>query len=279
MRIKRCAFGLLPVLLAANVGFKAFSQLPLPDLIEAIKPSIVAVSAHDDTVLEVTSGDTLRFVSFGSGVLVRVQNRVYVLTNEHVIAIKDSLERTIRYARSVEISLNVKGIGALSFPARIERVKENLDLAALKVRCPKELVSRLEAKTVYESMWKDPTDIKEGETVIYSGYPLRLGRGERNYPLSREGIVSQLVPGSSTFLIDAFVQPGYSGSPVFLFRIEPEGWKFYFIGIAKGYPGYIADVYREVGLRPIPKIKVRENPGFSVVVGVPAIRALFGLDE
>jgi len=130
--------------------------------------------------------------------------------------------------------------------------------------------------------WESENTIREGETVLYSGYPLMLGRGHINFPLTRTGIISQVIPGQSKFLIDAFVQPGYSGSPVFLIRsipnVMPTQWDVKFIGIASSYPAHIIPVLRKVQYLKIPNVGVAENPGFAEVIGVSAIRNLLEIE-
>jgi len=76
------------------------------------------------------------------------------------------------------------------------------------------------------------------------------------------------------------VQPGYSGSPVFVIRRPsgaiPERWLFRFIGLCEAYPRYFSPIYREVRLSEIPDIYVSQNPGFTKVIGVTAIEKLLG---
>ncbi len=96
-------------------------------------------------------------------------------------------------------------------------------------------------------------------------------------------MISQLIPGENTFLVDAFVQPGYSGSPVFVIREEgqnlPPQWSYYFVGIAQAYPYSTSPIYRDVGLVPVDSMKVIENPGFARVVGTHLVKRLFGLSK
>ena len=256
------------------------AQIPYPELIEKIKPSVVGIEAHDDTLITFPDGKSRKYQSYGSGVLIATDSiNVYALTNEHVIAIKDTNEKTIRYAKDIVVSINVKDVGAFPCKGKIIKVNEELDLAALRFYFPSIIKERLMATIIDHNIWEDESNLKEGEVVLYSGYPLNLGRGKINSPLTRTGIISQLIPSSQTFLIDAFVQPGYSGSPVFLIRskqgIIPTQWFFRFIGICKAYPYSLKPVYQKVKLAEIPDIYVSENPGFSEVIGISAVKQLF----
>ena len=239
--------------------FAQLGQLPLDKVIDNIKPCIIAIEARDDTVLAIQNNDTIRYSSYGSGVIIFLDsNNVYALTNEHVVAIKNQTNnKTIRYAKNIMVSYNVKGFGAISFPAQIRKVDEDLDLVALRVFTPKELRDSLEVLGLPVKMWQEEKFLKEGEIVLYSGYPLMLGREERNYPLTRTGMISQLIPNQNTFLIDSFVQSGYSGSPVFVIRplgnSFPTTWEFKFVGLTSGFPYQMVPVYQKVQYIQIPK--------------------------
>ena len=60
------------------------------------------------------------------------------------------------------------------------------------------------------------------EEIVFIGYPSGLRDEKHSYPLIRRGITSTPVwnnfQGKQTFLIDAGVFPGSSGSPVFIFN-------------------------------------------------------------
>ncbi|MDD5529627.1 MAG: serine protease [bacterium] len=239
-------------------------QVPIPKLIKDIKPSIVGVLARDIN-------------QAGTGVFLSINKKTYILTNEHVVALKDSAGKTIKYSEDIVVTFNLKIKRAFFFQAEIEKIDENSDLAALQFYRPVDMPDSLfDAVFVPSNIWKEPGDIKEGETVIYSGYPTGWGLSyQRNYPLSRIGIVSQVIPGKEDFLIDAFVQPGYSGSPVFLVRENEKDtlskWMWYFIGIARSYP----KIYKNV----TDSIKIIENPGFANVIGTGLIKEFFKVEK
>jgi hypothetical protein len=103
-----------------------------------------------------------------------------------------------------------------------------------------------------------------------------MGVGRKNYPLSRTGIISQLVPGQNSFLIDGFIQHGHSGSPVFLIRREGTSrdtivFARYLIGITRGYPKEYGDIVEYTQYRKNPAKATILNPGFSVVTSMDCI--------
>jgi hypothetical protein len=54
-------------------------------------------------------------------------------------------------------------------------------------------------------------------------------------------------------------------------------WEFKLVGLTSGFPYQMVPVYQKVQYIQIPNVGVRENPGFSVVVGVSAIKSLFSI--
>lgn len=271
---------ILPIIFVFIISLNIYAQIPYPELIEVIKPSVVGIEAYDDTLITLPNGNFKKYQSYGSGVLIAPDSiHVYALTNEHVVAIKDTNGKTIRYAKNIIVSINVKNIGAFPCKGEIFKVDEKRDLVALRWYFPKDFKDKMIVKAMGFTTWEDESNLKEGESVLYSGFPLKMGRGQKNSPLTRTGIISQLIPGHQTFLIDAFVQPGYSGSPVFVLRrkknVFPDQWFYRFIGLCRAYPYDFNPVYREVKFSEIPGVFVIENPGFSEVVGVSAIKQLF----
>lgn len=81
------------------------------------------------------------------------------------------------------------------------------------------------------TLFEDFKNISEGDDVFFLGFPLGITTQKRITPLVRSGIVS-LKKEDHTFLIDANVFPGNSGSPVFL-RPSIVDWKTLSIGKIK----------------------------------------------
>jgi hypothetical protein len=120
------------------------------------------------------------------------------------------------------------------------------------------------------------SSLHEGDQLLYIGYPMGEGIGGRNYPLSRVGMVSQLVPGRSWYLMDGFVQHGHSGSPVFLVKEQgfgmPPVYDVYLVGIARAYPSEdFTNVYRKVGYTPTDSLYYALNPGFTYVAALDSL--------
>ena len=135
-------------------------------------------------------------------------------------------------------------------------------------------------KMIPPSQWRNTSELAEGDQVIYIGYPMFMGIGQKNYPLSRIGIISQLIKDNPFFLIDGFVQHGHSGSPVFVIRSDGNEYQRYLIGITASYPPEYADIYKEVKLIKESNKKVLINPGFTNVTSmdniIPILKGKFG---
>ncbi|MEK0338377.1 MAG: hypothetical protein QQN41_13185, partial [Nitrosopumilus sp.] len=100
---------ILPIIFVFIISLNIYAQIPYPELIEVIKPSVVGIEAYDDTLITLPNGDFKKYQSYGSGVLIAPDSiHVYALTNEHVVAIKDTNGKTIRYAKNIIVSINVK---------------------------------------------------------------------------------------------------------------------------------------------------------------------------
>jgi S1-C subfamily serine protease len=90
-----------------------------------------------------------------------------------------------------------------------------------------------------------------GDAIFVLGFPMNLAGVQRNYVIVREGIIARisemLNDKSTTFLLDSFIFPGNSGSPVII-KPEftaivgtPSNRTAYVIGVVHGYktyPGY-----------------------------------------
>ena len=103
-------------------------------------------------------------------------------------------------------------------------------------------------------MSADSNKLKEigstaGDGVFVLGFPMDLAGAQLNYVIVRQGIIARinelLDKASSTFLLDAFVFPGNSGSPVILkpeiTSIEgtPHNMRAYLIGVVDSYKAYL----------------------------------------
>ena len=113
-----------------------------------------------------------------------------------------------------------------------------------------------------------------GDGTFVLGFPMNLAGIQRNYVIVREGIISRigemLNDKSRTFLLDSFVFPGNSGSPVI---IKPEFTSIvgtqpnrtaYVIGVVHGYRPYADIAISQQTHRP--RIIFEENSGLAEVI-------------
>lgn len=115
-----------------------------------------------------------------------------------------------------------------------------------------------------------------GDGIFVLGFPMNLAGIQRNYVIVRQGgiaRISDLLDGASTsYLVDAFVFPGNSGSPVIL-RPElvsitgtPQQMNAFLIGIITSY-----QPYTDVAISPQtkrPRITFEENSGLAEVLPI-----------
>jgi hypothetical protein len=122
--------------------------------------------------------------------------------------------------------------------------------------------------------------VSAGDGVFVLGFPMNLAGSQRNYAIIREGgiarITEMLDDASSTFMIDSFVFPGNSGSPVVL---RPEitaiqGTKSvnaaYLIGMVLAYLPYTDVAVSQQTHRP--RIAFEENSGLAEVLPIDYVR-------
>lgn len=113
-----------------------------------------------------------------------------------------------------------------------------------------------------------------GDGVFVLGFPMNLAGVQRNYVIVRQGCVariSDMLDGASlSYLVDAFVFPGNSGSPVIL-RPEatsitgtPPQTNAFLIGVITSYQPYTDIAYSPQTKRP--RISFEENSGLAEVL-------------
>ncbi len=261
---------LLGILFVANAGAQSV-QNPIPWLIAETKKSVLPV-------LVWPSVNNLDPPYLGTCVLVGKEPIILALTCEHILAIKDTAGNTIRYADRIAVLANRIDGSTTMIPAEIVHADAKRDFGLLALNL-ESIEKSLSVKYIQPSRWQQSDSLHEGETIIYIGYPMGIGVpatvGSTNHPLSRTGIVSQVVPGHHYFLIDGFVQHGHSGSPVFVLfelgRNIPPRWDTYLVGIARGFPQEYTDVLQEVRLERAEGKKVLLNPGFTYVTAMDEI--------
>jgi hypothetical protein len=121
--------------------------------------------------------------------------------------------------------------------------------------------------------------VSAGDGVFVLGFPMNLAGAQRNYVILRQGCIArigEMLDGpSSTFLVDAFVFPGNSGSPVIL---RPEAISIsgtpsqnvaYLFGIVRSYLPYA-----DLAISPQThraRITFEENSGLAEVLPIDYI--------
>ncbi len=222
---------------------KAMINEPLPTFIQQLKRTAVLILT--------TNAKTVS----GTGFLtINDKNEVLVVTNKHVLS-----RGTLIYVR---VNTREK---VLDYVADVIRESKDYDIALLaleKTSPAQEWVSS--DLLIPLDLYAGSKDVVEGREVVYIGYPLGLGAEEKNYPISRTGLIAQAVTGRKTYLVDGFANHGNSGSPVFS-RSEGK-----LLGIVSSFEPDFIDSYEEG--RMISRVPF--NSGISRVISVDAIRDL-----
>lgn len=193
-------------------GFSGAADImaaPLPDTIEKVKASIVAVGTVQQTRRPPASFLGTGFI-VGDGSL--------VMTNEHVVA--KSLDTANREAWAVFV-------GTEGQVRRAKKIAKDVkhDLALLKIS----------GEPLPALSFGDSERVREGELYAFTGFPIGPVLGL--HPVTHEGIVSAITPIAiplpaskelnaliidrlrhpfDVFQLDAIAYPGNSGSPLYI---------------------------------------------------------------
>ncbi|HXH51144.1 MAG TPA: trypsin-like peptidase domain-containing protein [Terriglobia bacterium] len=236
------------------------------------------------------------------------QYEIYVVTNRHVIEdhVRDQLSERINWQPSrfrgecasaqtdpTTIMVRINPVSSSAegrqFPLPVNKwffhPNERTDIAAI----------RLNAQFLKEQGLMDvffPNDVlaadkqklktigvSAGDGVFVLGFPMNLAGIQRNYVIVRQGCIARITDMlqgvSPDFLLDTFIFPGNSGSPVIL-RPEltsitgtPAQANAYLIGIVSEYQTY-TDLAISAQTRR-PRITFEENSGLAVVLPVDFI--------
>lgn len=228
------------------------------------------------------------FVSFGTGFITEYENFNILVTCKHVVFDKEQKN----YIPNLYTSFNQKDetLGRRS----LETLKNdlginwffhknpNIDLAIMPFGINQ---TKDDIKRMSKDMFEKIDDLAAGEEIFFLGFPALGIKMDKNIkPIVRSGIIA-LIQDDKTFLIDANVFPGNSGSPVFL---KPSVMDFQtntlgqirpakFIGIINSYLPY-----HDVAISPQtkrPRIVFEENSGLANVYSVSHIQEVFETDE
>lgn len=170
-----------------------------------------------------------------------------VVTNKHIL--EHNIGGQTMAPFQVTVKVNMSDLAPTLCDASIVALHDNYDLGLLQFKLPEnkppDAVSRISPDGIeyyslkgtcflLEDSVIDDGDLREGLEVLFSGFPLKLGSDSHHtYPVTRKGMVAQVLPGSHEIVIDGFASHGNSGSPVYC--ITDKGLKL--VGIQEAvYP-------------------------------------------
>ncbi len=188
----------------------------LPDVVDKVRPSIVAVGTAYPPRQPNRKGDPVTYR--GTGFV--VGNGLQVVTNAHVLP--DKLDTDNNETIAV---FSGRGANATAHPATVVATDREHDLAVLAIQG-----APLPALSLGDS-----AKVREGQEIAFTGFPIGMVLGL--YPVTHRGIVSSITPIArpvensrslnaaqlqhlrnsrfDTFQLDATAYPGNSGSPVY----------------------------------------------------------------
>lgn len=209
-------------------------------------------------------GNTKNGSSVGTGFFFHKDNRLFVVTNKHVV--KDVLSGEF-YVLKADVAQGVKSpkLGeyiSISFNESmfIGHPNPDVDVSVMNVSG---LIDDAENK-FGPIFWKHlnidllPTDehyekfIGPMEEIVFIGYPSGLWDTKNILPIARKGMTATSCyidfEGEPKFLVDASVFPGSSGSPVFIYYLGGHSDKSgnLYAGNRIHFIGIIAKVYQRV---------------------------------
>ncbi len=207
--MKKLNFACLGILLLLNTVCSSAAET-LPDTLEKIKPSIVAVGTY-------LPKRSPRSLFMGTGFA--VANGTVVATNAHVIPNSFDSEHMEQLAVFIQQDKQDKYL-----LANLIAVDKEHDLALLKLVDAKLPVLKL----------GDVNQVREGQSYAFTGYPMGMILGL--YPVTHKAMISTISPNAipmlhagsldvklvrrlqepyNVFQLDATAYPGNSGSPLY----------------------------------------------------------------
>lgn len=197
---------------------------------------------------------------------------LFVVTNKHII--KDTIEGKLSFNQSdgeKPIFGKVFTIGYPNFEKQwIGHPQQDIDVAIMPFAPVLNELSNRGVQIFFKSITPDiiPSDkllreeIDAVEDIVFVGYPSDIYDRRNLLPVVRRGITATPISvdfeGKPTFLIDASIFPGSSGSPVFLCNIgsySPKG-KGLVVGSRVFFLGVVASVFIRKDLNTIELIDI-----------------------
>lgn len=158
------------------------------------------------------------FLPHGTGVLLNYKNVFFLVTCKHVVLKTDgtpykNLHATINKLDGSSSRKNIESIQAQFKLRWFFHDNPQVDLAISPIAID---LTIDDIKFIGEDLFEEFQNIPLGDDVFFLGYPLGLGiqNVPKLSPLLRVGVIA-LKNNDSTFLLDANIYPGSSGSPVF----------------------------------------------------------------
>jgi S1-C subfamily serine protease len=211
---------------------------------------MVTVQCHERTVRVNVPGG-----SFGSGVLIDVRDKQWLVTARHVIQDVDPGDiELVRREGKVKVRLQ-----------RVPELKPKADVA----------IFQLDQRLVSESLPVHLTDVGLvlGQDAYLLGFPLGIGvsmSDEGFYPFVKRATVSTNITqdGVKIWLVDGINNEGMSGGPVVFCKVGTTDW--HVLGVMAGH------LREEISIKES-DLKVEVNSGIVVVhdigLAVSAIEA------
>lgn len=201
-----------------------------------------------------------------------------IVTNKHPLQLE--VKGKLVKPSKIMIKVNMSEIEKTFYEADIIDLHDSYDIglllpkglvnvpkdAELKVAGDKEYYAWKNRAILLEDSIPNDSDIKEGLEVFFSGYPLSLGtKNIKNYPITRKGIVAQVIPSENEFIVDGLASQGNSGSPIYCVI----GNKIQLLGIQKGvYTDFTLGYDENGNLNSL----VTFNSGLSIVIKSSVIK-------
>lgn len=174
----------------------------------------------DERIVEVLSFRSVdsSFRTIGTSFLVRLYDSPYrqlLISNRHVFRNTDSLWLRFNLILGTGAKVDTVPLSDTTyFPYGIIYPSDTgIDLAALPMPI---YHTNWAVKCISKSYFSPISDIRRGSEIFYLGFPLGISLLDRSVPVYRKGEIAldrQLIKG--TYLLDAKVLGGSSGSPVF----------------------------------------------------------------
>jgi len=225
-------------------------------------------------------GRTLNGTSTGTGFFFQYNNHLFLITNKHVI--KDVTAGTFSVLQATSTLDEKEPILGSSVPISFSETNfsghpdPEIDITVADVTST--VISLMNSgsplyyKNVDERLIPKKEDYEKFigpmEEIVFIGYPSGIYDSKNNLPVIRRGITASPCyydfEGKKTFLIDASVFPGSSGSPVFIYYAGtyPDKAGKAYLGNRLYFLGIIARVYQ------------RQEKGVIKVIDIPTTQAL-----